>query len=521
MGNASTSLADDGGTSALPLPETSSSSSCLTHAVTTAHNFDVINFSLLEGMGIGNFVCSRNFSVGGYNWNITLYPDGYQTADNAQFVSVYLAAGGGQAGVRAKFSLSVPGKDGKVWIQRSTEQHNPQQVIFGSTGGGGFDRWGWNRFIAKSRLGPLLRDNHDRFTIRCVLTVIKDPVVEDVVAIAVPAPSVLQDLAGMLKSGVGADVTFVVGGQRVPAHRCVLAARSAVFKAELLGAMREKGTAHVRIDDMEPSVFEALLHFVYTGTLPDGCDVVAGKNNVLMMQHLLVAADRYGLHRLRLMCEEKMCRSVDAETVATTLALADQHQCAQLKNACLSFLVSSGVLGTVRDTNGFHHLAASCPMASSPPDSPHSPRSVIVADYLARRAPSSFRPTSLPHHALSLSPLCGSAAVPARSPRSRLSPAVPAESPLLSTLRRRPTLIPLAYRDSQSSPPDLPLLSREGRGGRCLAQANNEMLCDMLSALELCYSMGYHPSTSSQQARGGVGAWLALDSPDMNGLQSW
>ncbi|KAJ1272869.1 hypothetical protein BS78_06G235700 [Paspalum vaginatum] len=342
MANASASSPATDGKS---LPETSSS--CLTHAVTAAHNFEVINFSLLEGMGAGQFVCSRNFSVGGYDWNIRVYPDGDKAADNAKFASAFLiATNGGQAGVRAEFSLSVPDKDGKVWTQRKAKQ----VIVSGS---------GWGQFIEKARLRPLLRDNHDRFTIRCVLTVIKDPVVEDVVAIAVPAPTVLQDLAGMLKRGEGTDVTFVVGGQRFPAHRCVLAARSAVFKAELLGAMREKATAHVRIEDMEPAVFEALLHFVYTDALPDGCDD-AGKN--VLMQHLLVAADRYGLHRLRHMCEDRMCRSVDAETVATTLALADQHHCVQLKNACLSFLASSGVLGAVRDTNGFHHLSASCPM---------------------------------------------------------------------------------------------------------------------------------------------------------------
>ena len=51
------------------------------------------------------------------------------------------------------------------------------------------------------------------------------------------------------------------------------------------------------------------------------------------MQHLLVAADRYGLDRLRLMCEGKLCRGIDARTVATTLALAEQHRCAHLKDA--------------------------------------------------------------------------------------------------------------------------------------------------------------------------------------------
>ena len=187
-------------------------------------------------------------------------------------------------------------------------------------------------------------------------------------AIAVSEPSVLQDLASMLRGGDGADVTFVVGGRSFPAHRCVLAARSAVFRAELFGPMKEKAATRVKVDDMEPSIFEALLHFVYTDTLPDGDGVDGGvatdddKDRNVPMQHLLVAADRCGLDRLRLMCEVGMCRSIDADTVATTLALAEQHRCMQLKNACLGFIASRGMLGAVVQTSGFCHLVESCPL---------------------------------------------------------------------------------------------------------------------------------------------------------------
>jgi len=46
-----------------------------------------------------------------------------------------------------------------------------------------------------------------------------------------------------------------------------------------------------------------------------------------MAQHLLVAADRYGLHRLKLICEARLCGGIDVGTAATTLALAEQHDC--------------------------------------------------------------------------------------------------------------------------------------------------------------------------------------------------
>lgn len=60
--------------------------------------------------------------------------------------------------------------------------------------------------------------------------------------------------------------------------------------------------------------------------------------STLMSQHLLAAADRYGLDRLRLLCETNLCKDVAINTVATTLALAEQHHCFQLKAVCLEFV---------------------------------------------------------------------------------------------------------------------------------------------------------------------------------------
>ncbi|RLM75179.1 Speckle-type POZ protein-like protein [Panicum miliaceum] len=240
MANASASSAND-----QSLPETSSS--CLTQGATAAHNFEVINFPLLEGMGVGKFVSSINFSVGGCDWMVKLFPDGDRAAEKTHVLS-YLSPQGGQAGERVKFSLSVLGKDGQV-----AKQQNGQYTFVDSAING----VGWSNFIEKSSLQQVLCSSNNRFTIRCVLTVIKPPRVEDVVsAIAVPESNLLRDLASMLKLGESADVTFSVGGQLFPAHRCVLAARSPVFRAELLGPMKEKAARHIKVDDMEPSTFE-------------------------------------------------------------------------------------------------------------------------------------------------------------------------------------------------------------------------------------------------------------------------
>lgn len=80
---------------------------------------------------------------------------------------------------------------------------------------------------------------------------------------------------------------------------------------------------------------------MYWDSLPD-LQELAGSNakwaSTMMTQHLLAAADRYGLERLRLMCEASLCKDVAINTVATTLALAEHHHCFQLKAVCLKFI---------------------------------------------------------------------------------------------------------------------------------------------------------------------------------------
>eukprot|EP00798_Chlamydomonas_sp_ICE-L_P022715 gene22715-29876_t len=80
---------------------------------------------------------------------------------------------------------------------------------------------------------------------------------------------------------------------------------------------------------------------------------------VAMAQHLLVAADQYQLVRLRKICERRLCESVDVETVATTLALAEQNHAEELKKVCLDFV--SRNLAAVMNADGFRHMTGSCP----------------------------------------------------------------------------------------------------------------------------------------------------------------
>ncbi|KAM0850738.1 hypothetical protein ACQ4PT_052883 [Festuca glaucescens] len=162
-----------------------------------------------------------------------------------------------------------------------------------------------------------------------------------------PAPSVEEqlldlghELAMMFDNQDLTDVSFDVGGESFSAHRLVLAARSPVFKAELYGPMAESIITSITIQDMEASTFRSMLHYMYHGSLSN-----ADRNDVsstmAQYQHLLVAADRYGLQRLKKNCEDSLCASgIVIDSVVSLLELAEDHACLKLKTECLDFLAN-------------------------------------------------------------------------------------------------------------------------------------------------------------------------------------
>uniref|UniRef100_A0ACD5W7T7 Uncharacterized protein n=1 Tax=Avena sativa TaxID=4498 RepID=A0ACD5W7T7_AVESA len=129
--------------------------------------------------------------------------------------------------------------------------------------------------------------------------------------------------------------------------------------------MKENLCDPVKVDDMEADVFKSLLHFIYTDSLPElaheGTDEGATRGDVVTASHLLVAADRYNIERLKLICEEKLCNHIDSNMVATTLALAEQHNCNGLKEACFEFLAFPSNFEAMVASDGFKHLRGSCP----------------------------------------------------------------------------------------------------------------------------------------------------------------
>ncbi|GJN04933.1 hypothetical protein PR202_ga22517 [Eleusine coracana subsp. coracana] len=308
-------------------------------------------------MGVGDSVESSVFTAGGHGWKIICFPEGSRL-DCAGWVSLFLhlerTAVDWEGDVKAKFEFCLLDEmNGDPVLDY---QRHSTICTFSLDAGFPPRQWGSRKFIRRKTLEWLYL-RHDVLRIRCLISVVgKEATVRNTIghaeslAAVIPPAAKPRDLhhhlGHLLDSKLGTDVTFMVNGELFPAHRIMLAARSPVFMAELFGQMKEKHMAYIQIDDMDARVFWAMLHFIYTDSHPE----MDERDKVAMAQHLIVAADRYNLEKLKLICTMILLRNVDARNVSATLLLAEQHGFYALKEGC--FRKQGGVLGVGRGQGG-------------------------------------------------------------------------------------------------------------------------------------------------------------------------
>lgn len=352
---------------ASPPPPTRSRS--ITETVNGSHHFTIHGYSLAKGMGVGKYIASDTFSVAGYQWAVYFYPDGKNQDDQSLHVSVFIALASEGTDVRALFELTLLDQSGKgkhkvhSHFDRALESGPYTLKYRGSM-------WGYKRFFRRAGLETSDYLKNDSLAISCTVgVVVSSTQGPRLHSIPVPESNMGQHFGALLDDCYAVDITFEVGSENFRAHKLVLAARSPVFKAQLFGPLGDRNKDTLLVEDIEAPVFKAMLHFIYCDSLPDSIELTCTsspsscKVDTLMAQHLLAAADRYGLDRLRFICESKLCKDVSVENVATTLALAEQHHAMQLKAVCLKFAAAN--LAAVILSDGFEHLRESCPSLQS------------------------------------------------------------------------------------------------------------------------------------------------------------
>ncbi|KAJ6323491.1 hypothetical protein OIU76_010905, partial [Salix suchowensis] len=239
--------------SSIPTKTTSSS---ITETVNGSHEFKIGGYSLSKGMGVGKYIASDTFYIGGYAWAIYFYPDGKSPEDNSTYVSLFIALASEGTDVRALFELSLMDQSGK-------ERHKVHSHFGRALESGPYtlkyrgSMWGYKRFYRRNLLetSDYLKD--DTLLVRCCVGVVKSHTEgPKTYTISVPPSNIGQHFGKLLDSGKGTDVNFEVDGETFASHKIVLAARSPVFRAQLFGPMKDQNTQCIKVEDMEAPVFK-------------------------------------------------------------------------------------------------------------------------------------------------------------------------------------------------------------------------------------------------------------------------
>ena len=94
--------------------------------------------------------------------------------------------------------------------------------------------------------------------------------------------------------------------------------------------MRESEESIITVQDISLTTFMKLLEFIYSDQLSD-------LENAEQAIDVLVAANKYGLDRLKRLCEKYLVQLIDLENVVELLYLSDMHQAMELKRMCINF----------------------------------------------------------------------------------------------------------------------------------------------------------------------------------------
>lgn len=305
-----------------------------------------LDYSETKNIAVGDVVSSEDISAGEHIWRINCFPRGDDKADKGEYLSIFLELKSNFKDVKAIFEAFVLTRDGEpsCCADRCVQVYPPD--------GQKFYYWGWPQFVKRSDLESLYVTN-GWVTIVCGIIVVRDD------PLTVPPSDIGKHLGALLDRTDGTDVSFTVGGEAFHAHRAVLAARSPVFRVELLGSMAEATMPSITLHDIAPATFKVLIRFMYTDVLP--ADDELGDSSIEMFQHLLAAADRYALDRLKVMCAQKLWDNVAVDTVADILACAEMYSCPELKKKCIEFFAVEKNFRKAVLTEGFVMLVQKFP----------------------------------------------------------------------------------------------------------------------------------------------------------------
>ncbi|KAL2652883.1 hypothetical protein R1flu_021011 [Riccia fluitans] len=155
----------------------------------------------------------------------------------------------------------------------------------------------------------------------------------------------------MLEDGLHSDITFESENDRTPAHRCILASVSPVYRAMFHNKMLEQTTSVVKVEDMSTGAFRCFLRLLYTGGL-------SREDIEKYGLEVLAACHKYEVPQLARVCSPMLGDMLTVENSLGILEHASLYDMSLLER-CKEFIGSN--LKKIVSNPGFEELAVRNP----------------------------------------------------------------------------------------------------------------------------------------------------------------
>ncbi|XGW01891.1 hypothetical protein V3C99_014181 [Haemonchus contortus] len=165
------------------------------------------------------------------------------------------------------------------------------------------------------------------------------------------------DHTGFLSDNIGSlflnpnfsDVMFVVDGEKFPAHKVLLAARSEYFRAMLYGGMKESDEGEIVLEETNVFAFRILLRYIYTAKLT----LLEYKEEQVM--EILGLAHKYGFVELQNAIADYLKAILNNKNLCTIFNISQLYFLNDLTEYCLVFADQNA--SEVLTTQGFLQLS--------------------------------------------------------------------------------------------------------------------------------------------------------------------
>lgn len=140
-----------------------------------------------------------------------------------------------------------------------------------------------------------------------------------------------QHQKGFINNPEMADVVFIIGQEKVYAHRALMGMHSSFFRSMLYNGMKETTQKEIVLEDVDLESFLHLLGYIYCGT-------VAKDTPLPLLVSLMAAADKFDMSPLKEICQQHIESVLTDRTVLEILMSATNFHSYELKQKCYEII---------------------------------------------------------------------------------------------------------------------------------------------------------------------------------------